>query len=38
MEDEKILLTVIIRALQKSGISYSLAEVLTAVYKAITWG
>ena len=31
-------LPVIIRALQKSGISYSLAEVLTAVYEAIAWG
>ncbi|WP_143035196.1 hypothetical protein [Selenomonas ruminantium] len=31
-------LPVIIRALQKSGVSYSLAEVLTAVYEAIAWG
>ena len=31
-------LPVIIRALQKSGISYSLAEVLTGVYEAIAWG
>ena len=31
-------LPVIIRALQKTGVSYSLAEVLTAVYEAIAWG
>ena len=31
-------LPVIIRALQKSGISFTLAEVLTAVYEAIAWG
>lgn len=28
----------IIRALQKTHISFSLAEVLTAVYEAIAWG
>ena len=31
-------LPVIIRALQKSGGSFTLAEVLTAVYEAIAWG
>lgn len=31
-------LPVIIRALQKSGVSFTLAEVLTAVYEAIAWG
>ena len=31
-------LPVIIRALQKTHISFSLAEVLTAVYEAIAWG
>ena len=31
-------LPVIIRALQKSGVSFILAEVRTAVYEAIAWG
>jgi hypothetical protein len=31
-------LPVIIRALQKSWVSFTLAEVLTAVYEAIAWG